>query len=383
MQDEITRAVKWIQRSQREKMGGSSAYYSSFLNPYRKWASEYPETTGYIIPTLIRYGINYNDKSAIETAVSMTSWLLRLQNPDGSFQGGLAGQKKRFPSVFNTAQILFGLLALYEHTQKSEYLQAGIKAGKWIQNAQKKDGTWTRFSYVDGFSPSYYTRVAWPLLLLASVTDDDNLRKKAILGLSKIVERQKKNGVIREWGFRPDKAAFTHTIAYTVRGLIEAAILLNDFDGEFATAARKVVYKLFRLFEINGKLGGSYGENWEPDYSFSCLTGNCQIAICMMRMYEIDKDVRLLNAAAKLVSSVEKRQFLREGHENDGGVPGSWPIFGKYMFMRYPNWAAKFFVDSKLMLIYFLERLAQKNGIQAYTASQQAALKSYSVIEVC
>lgn len=383
MEDTIRRAVKWIQRSQKEKTGGSSAYYSSFLKPSKKWAPEYPETTGYIIPTLFKYGVHYNDESAIYTALSLSNWLVRVQNSDGSFPGGLYSYKKRLPSVFNTAQIMFGLLAAFEYTDRSDYLQASVKAGQWIENMQNNDGTWTKFAYVDGFSPSYYTRVAWPLLLLASLTDDDNLRKKAILGLSKIVERQKKNGVIREWGFRPDKAAFTHTIAYTVRGLIEAAILLNDLDGEFATAARKVVYKLFRLFEINGKLGGSYGENWEPDYSFSCLTGNCQIAICMMRMYEIDKDVRLLNAAAKLVSSVEKRQFLREGHENDGGVPGSWPIFGKYMFMRYPNWAAKFFVDSKLMLVYFLERLAQKNGIQAYTASQQAALKSYSVIEVC
>jgi hypothetical protein len=32
-----------------------------------------------------------------------------------------------------------------------------------------------------------------------------------------------------------------------------------------------------------------------------------------------------------------------------GGLKGSHPIWGRYMFGTYPNWAAKFLMDALLM----------------------------------
>ena len=32
-----------------------------------------------------------------------------------------------------------------------------------------------------------------------------------------------------------------------------------------------------------------------------------------------------------------------------GGMPGSFPINGGYMTYRYPNWAAKFFMDALML----------------------------------
>ena len=31
-----------------------------------------------------------------------------------------------------------------------------------------------------------------------------------------------------------------------------------------------------------------------------------------------------------------------------GSIPGSYPIWEKYLYFRYPNWAAKFFIDALL-----------------------------------
>jgi hypothetical protein len=33
-----------------------------------------------------------------------------------------------------------------------------------------------------------------------------------------------------------------------------------------------------------------------------------------------------------------------------GAIAGSYPIYGRYERLKYPNWATKFFVDALLML---------------------------------
>jgi hypothetical protein len=40
-----------------------------------------------------------------------------------------------------------------------------------------------------------------------------------------------------------------------------------------------------------------------------------------------------------------------------GAVAGSSPIFGRYMAFRYPNWAAKFFMDALMFRNDRLERI--------------------------
>ena len=37
-----------------------------------------------------------------------------------------------------------------------------------------------------------------------------------------------KNLTVENWGFKKKKNAFTHTMAYTIRGFLESSILLND-----------------------------------------------------------------------------------------------------------------------------------------------------------
>ena len=48
-------------------------------------------------------------------------------------------------------------------------------------------------------------------------------------------------------------------------------------------------------------------------------------------------------------------QFVRRAIRLDapdgirGGVKGSFPVWGEYLTYEYPNWAAKFFLDSCLL----------------------------------
>ena len=115
-------SIKFIIDSIDRKSGGSRAFYSRFYHPIKGWSSMYPETSGYLIPTLIKYGERYNDPNVIMIAKNISDWLLSIQNKDGSFFGGLNDSKDKNKSIFNSAQII---LVFYQPIEnlKSEIYQ--------------------------------------------------------------------------------------------------------------------------------------------------------------------------------------------------------------------------------------------------------------------
>ena len=77
--------VRWLLRAQAVgKDGGIPACYK--IVPTR-WAYSYPETTGYTIPTLIKYAKNYQAGNVFTAVNRMAEYELSVQFPDGSFPG--------------------------------------------------------------------------------------------------------------------------------------------------------------------------------------------------------------------------------------------------------------------------------------------------------
>ena len=95
----------WCLRSAEKGKGGSCAHFSPVLG----WSNPYPETTGYLIPTLIQLADTLGDERYRSCAIGLGEWLLAIQNDDGSWHGGLHPAKKPGGSVFNTGQILKGM----------------------------------------------------------------------------------------------------------------------------------------------------------------------------------------------------------------------------------------------------------------------------------
>ena len=341
----------WIQKSFHNNSGGSSAHYADFLG----WSKSYPETTGYIITTLIELSKFYNNQTYYNQAVNAGNWLQTLQNKDGSFPSGLINKNETNPpSVFNTGQIIDGLTELYLYDSNTKWLMMAENAANWLCNTLNEDGFWDKGNYKSKFNPSYYSQVAWPILKVYKINNSDLLKNSSKIVLSNISRRLLKNGVINDWGFEKNSPAFTHTIAYTIRGFIESAIILNDWEN-FGSPIEKSINKLYRQAEINaGALPGMYDNNWKPDKSFVCLTGNAQIAICFLRYEKMFPDLRLVNASIKLVDYVCNQQKKLKNYKL-GSVAGSKPLWGKYMKFRYPNWAAKYHADSLILLMKRLE----------------------------
>jgi hypothetical protein len=307
------------------------------------WTASYPETTGYIIPTFFEYARLTRQPEHRERAVRMADWLLGIQMPDGAYQGGHIDAEPQ-PIVFNTAQILKGLVRTYQETGQERYLQAATRAGDWLVSVQDADGAWRRFTYRE--TPTvYHTTAAWPLLLLHQVVPNPRYVECAVRHLDWACSHQRPTGWFARCAFDEASHPFTHTIAYTVRGLLEAGLLVRS--SRYLDAARSAADALLRRYEVTRFLSGQYDERWKAMADYTCVTGNAQTAVIWFRLYEAMGDARYLNGALKMNDTVRAIQDLRSGNPGiRGGVKGSQPIWGDYIRFGYPNWAAKYFADA-------------------------------------
>lgn len=336
--ESLDKAIKWLKISERDT-GGSAANYSYLMG----WTKAYPETTGYIIKTLLDYHKSFNDKESFEMAFRYGAWLVSIQNDDGSWNGGMHPNSKPEKSVFNTAQIIIGLVSICEVSNEKFWKESLYRAATWLAQNVNDQGLWEDGHYND-FNPTYYTRVAWPMLLADELLKENTISASALKVLDKMSLRVLSNGSFEYWGFNKDQPAFTHTIAYTIRGFIESSLIIQDWD-RYAKLTEPAIDRLYKFSEINGgRLPGYLDNDWRIKGNFSCLTGNAQVAYCFFLMYNQHSDLRFVNAGTKLLEYNISKQ------SRSGAIAGSSPIYSKYMRLRYPNWAAKFHADAIMKL---------------------------------
>lgn len=356
--EHLRATLDWLLRSIDAGDGGSCAHFS----PLRGWSAPYPETTGYIIPTLLEAARTLNDQRYQEAAVRAGLWLLSLQRPNGAWPGGLYdARREQEPSVFNTAQIVDGMVALARVQPDDKWVKSLSRASGWLTDGVDESGLWHVGNYRDGYNPSYYSQVAWPMLQAWQVSGRVEVREAAERVLARIVNLSRPHGSIAQWGFDPAKPAFTHTIAYTLRGLIESGWALDNWP-TYGQPCEVALERLVRSAEFcNGRLPGAFHDDWRPVNWYTCLTGNAQVALCLMRIEQHEPDLRLINAATKLVDNIcTKQRITGVSDSRRGAVAGSSPLWGRYMFLRYPNWAAKYHADALMMLI---ARLADEDSL--------------------
>jgi hypothetical protein len=325
-------ALAWLRRSV-EATGGCGSAHS--WSPFFGWSKAYPETTGYLIETLYDYALIQGDTSLNELAEQCADWLVSIQLPGGAFPALLAGSTR--PSVFNSAMILFGLA-------RAERTATLAATAGWLLAQLDTDGAWRRYAYVDGFTPAYYTRAVWALLAANRIWQQDTTGERMREALDFYAARILPNGAVRDWGFLPGKPAYTHTIGYTLEGFLESAVLLND-----VRIIEKIILageKFIQTRKQAGRTAGCYDERWRGNYSFLCITGNCQLSIFFRRLGAVTGEPRYGETARELLFEVIDYQALGKNINIFGALPGSAPCWGPYMRFRYPNWGVKFFLDA-------------------------------------
>ena len=370
-------AMSWLCRAQDATPdGGVSARYRFDCG----WMPSYPETTGYIIPTFFHYAQFTQKEEYRARALRMSEWLLTLQLENGAFPGHDVSKQPQ-PVVFNTGQILHGLLSAWHETHQEKYLQAGMRAGDWLVTVQARDGSWPRFEYLQR-AHAYHTRVAWSLLELWLATEAKEYKAAALRNLNWALTQQLANGWFRENGFSDNERPYLHTIAYALRGLVAAVEILHAAEpadavpSKYFAATERASQALLHRFEIRRFPAAQYDREWKSEGHVSCLTGNAQIAVTWLLLYRMGGDARYVNAALKMSDFVKSTQDLSSPHPGiRGGIKGSHPVWGKYIRYSYPNWAAKFFVDALLLEEEIMAEI--EAGIASRAVSQASTAKTY------
>jgi hypothetical protein len=96
-------------------------------------------------------------------------------------------------------------------------------------------------------------------------------------------------------------------------------------------------------------LPGELDDEWCGTVKWVCLTGNSQIAHCLLLLYQALGDERYLEAGKRLNAFVRRTIDIAGPEETRGAVKGSFPVSGSYGAYEYLNWAVKFTVDSNML----------------------------------
>ena len=340
--DALRSVVDWMLDAQRPD-GGIAAYYS-LLSGY---SESYPEVTGYIIPTLYDFQRLTGNSAARTAAERAIRWLLSLQMPSGAFPGGLhGGDGGGEPSVFNTGQILQGLVRAHAETRNAEILERAVAAGDWLAAIQQADGSWTGPAAYQGAAHTYYTMVSWALTQLAEESGDPRHAAAADRNIDWVLTLVQPSGWIDGINLQ-GHPAYLHFIAYVIQGTLECGILRRRDDAIHAAA--KSAWVLLRKFETHKGLLGTYQPDFKGGHRFSCLTGNAQMSCVWLRLFEVTGDLRYLNAALKMNEMLKQLLPTKGRRGVVGGVAGSHPIWGAYQPMRFISWGCKFLADALML----------------------------------
>jgi hypothetical protein len=359
----LAEAIQWLCRAQDAVAGGGVSYGFDLR---RGWQPPYPETTGYIISTFLRCaatgrpregGLAADDLK--QRAWRMTHWLTTVQLESGALPGGTVGIEP-VATVFNTGQVLEGWCEAYRELPDESVRRCLVRAAEWLVAVQDDDGCWRKYlSPLTVQTPATYNvRTAAALLKAARLLDDKAWDRAALKNFDWALTQQDERGWFDNNCLTDAARALTHTIGYTLEGLLDAA----EISGQerYLAAVRQASEHLKGAVRENGFLSGRVDARWQPQVSWCCLTGSSQVAMVWFRLASALGDPTYATVAGRLLSYVKATQKV--GPEDQatppqdgsgqagtrGGIKGSHPVWGGYEPFRYPNWAAKFFVDALL-----------------------------------
>ncbi|HET8700376.1 MAG TPA: prenyltransferase/squalene oxidase repeat-containing protein, partial [Nitrococcus sp.] len=326
--------------------GGVAHSYSLLTG----WASSYPETTGYIVPTFIRLAREQRWLGHLTRARRMLDWLVSIQMRDGGFQGGKIDAQPRVPVTFNTGQILIGLAAGATEFGLDQYGESMHRAAQFLRDSLDPDGCWRKHPtpFAAPGEKAYETHVAWGLFEAERLAPNQGYAAAARRQIAWALTKQKPNGWVADCCLTNSSAPLTHTLGYYLKGLVEA----HRFSGEpeLLDAACRTADGLLRAQRPDGSLPGRLRADWSAAVNWSCLTGNVQIAESWLYLFGVTGQEQYAQVARRANAFVRRTVRLDEESEPEirGGIKGSFPIDGDYGRLAYLNWAAKFTIDANL-----------------------------------
>lgn len=336
-------AVDWLLNAQSHSPDGGFPT----LSMGKGFGSSYPETSGYILETLINWHC-ISPSVQLEQSIQKTvNWLLEIQHPDGGWQSGYVDQNKP-PVVFNTAQVMRGLITMYKKNNDQVIADSLDKAAQWIVDVQESPGVWARHNYL-GHARVYDTYVDAPLMRWGLERKNADVIEAANKNIRWVMKKQQSNGWFADADntIKHNHQPILHTIAYTVDGLLEFAELSDEED---VFISGKITADILALRMIADKrLPGRFDERWRGAEA-AIPTGYAQMVVAWRRIHDrVPQQKTWLQAIDLTCAYLMHMQWKDTDMPHlDGAVSGSYPFWGKYEPFRCPNWAVKYFIDAMM-----------------------------------
>ena len=296
------KAISWIEANTIVEKTGKSIINNTNCH------KGYPEVTGYYIPTLIRWGYR-------ELAIDYAKWLISIQHDDGSWYDTFA----QMPYVFDTAQILKGLLAAYSIWPDENVKNAIIKGAMWLAGNIQHDG---RFKAADESiwkMPKAYSELIHLYCLSPIREVGIQFSKPELLKMVDLsIDYYKQNHMEEILHFD----LLSHFYAYVMEALVDL--------GELELA--KIAMNNIANFQTED--GAVPGYN---DVHWVCSTGLFQLALTWFRVGDIERGIKAFSYACRL-------------QNESGGWYGSYPSAedecNDYFAASEISWAVKYFLDA-------------------------------------
>jgi hypothetical protein len=153
--------------------------------------------------------------------------------------------------------------------------------------------------------------------------------------------------------FLPEMAPYTHTVAYTIQGLLE--IGANHERADFVDGALRAAARVKSLAdEKNGWVPGQLDSGYRTASEWTSATGNAQMAVIWFRLASITGDCAWRETARRVLCfncALQEMDMRCLSRGRRGGLRGSYPGhlgYGRYWYM---NWTQKYQLDALLSLI--------------------------------
>ena len=314
----IAASLDWIGRAQDNSPnadGGVARHFSLVSG----WGRSYPETTGYIVPTMLEQARLLDRPDLSERARRMLDWFVEIQFPEGGFQGGLIGMEPKVPVTFNTGQILIGLAAGVA-VFGDDYRDAMNRASDWLAQSLDDDGCWRkhRTPFAKADDKAYETHVSWGLFDAARQAPDKGWGEAGLKQVQWALTKQQENGWMASCCLDDPSRPLTHTLGYALRGIIEAWLFSGD--ERYLLAARKLADGMLGCVRKDGYLPGRLLPDWTPAVDWVCLTGAVQTAYCWLKLFQHTGHTPYREAALSVNRYVRRSVALEGPDGTRGGV---------------------------------------------------------------
>lgn len=340
----LERALQWLKMAQDHTPdAGCGTYY-----PAQGWTSSYPETTGYIVESWYRSVHLRPDPDVEQRAARALDWLVGIQKPSGGWQSGYIHQNKA-EVVFNTGQVVRGLLAGWQHTGNPRWLNSLQRACQWLVDIQHPAGYWDKWVYLDRIRV-YDTYVAAPLWQAGEALKRPDWQVAALRNAQWVLQhKMTPNGWLPDADntIQHNDRPIVHTLAYTYDGLVDLALWS---EGEVPLEPTLAPLRLLaERFLRDGYLHGRYNSQWRGSEAM-IMTGSAQLSIIWWKLHRAGIAGPWREAATTMNAFLRRRQEVLVP-QAIGALPGSHPLWGRYEPLGYPNWATKYLVDALLLEI--------------------------------